>query len=492
MNAMSIRNKLQDWQKRSREVRLNTYRRMGVLHLRKQIDISLLMLILMCTISLPFVLHFKTPPESQTEELSVVENEITPAEYEGDQDLIPEGTLEQVHEDLGDAPVEAPQSVSLDELEKKAQLGEIDITMKTMEKGDTFLGLLAEQKVPATQRIEIVEALELLLDLKSLRPGLTFLFFHDKDGSLLGLSLTPKQNETLAVVRELDDSWTPISHTGRVETKQELIHIVVEKNFSESAKKAGLSSGAVNQITGALDGEFDFSTDIKNGDTVDVVVESKITQGGLEIGNKQVLYIGLIHGKKEIHRYAYNNAFYDARGKTAAKTLLKRPLKAKPRLSSGFGKRRHPILGYEIFHKGVDLAVPKNTPVVAAADGTVEQMGRKGSYGKYMRVRHAGGFETAYAHLNGYRQDLKVKSKVKRGEVIAYVGSTGRSTGPHLHFEVLKNGKVVHPFGDNKISSSQLTGFELEQFQSWAESVHPDFKRHLIGKIPPVQPQKPF
>ena len=207
---------------------------------------------------------------------------------------------------------------------------------------------------------------------------------------------------------------------------------------------------------------------------------------------KQLLYIGLKTGSKEIHKYAYGNAFYDAKGRTAEKAIMKRPLKARPRLSSPFGKRRHPILQYEIYHKGVDLAVPKNTPVVAAADGTIEIIGRKGSYGKYIRLGHKGGYQTAYAHLNGYRQDLKVGSRVKRGEVIAYVGTTGRSTGPHLHFEVIKNGKVVDPFGTNKISSAQLSGFELEKFQSWAESINPDFKMHLIGKIPGVPMRKPF
>ena len=217
----------------------------------------------------------------------------------------------------------------------------------------------------------------------------------------------------------------------------------------------------------------------------------------MEIGNKQLLFIGLKDDHLNVNRYAYTSKngstfFYNARGKSAAKQLIKRPIKARARLSSPYGKRHHPILGYEIFHKGVDLACPKNTPVIAAADGTIQLIGRKGSYGKYISIQHADGYQTAYAHLNGYRGDLRVGSKVKRGEVIGYVGSTGRSTGPHLHYEVIKNKKIVPPFGKNVIAARQLKDFELEQFQSWAETVHPDFKQHLAGKIPPIPMAKPF
>ena len=457
-----------------------------LLTINKQFSLIVWLLILLCFVTLPLVL---TPVNKEAE--------IETSEQEGteEQELIEVPDLtepEQVHEDLGDEPVEAQQELSFDELERRAVLGELKATSRTMVKGDSLLSLLSEQNVPANERMAIVEALELVLDLKSLRPGLTFLFIHDLEGQLMGLSVRQRENESLAVLRESDNSWVTFSQTGKVETKQEHVQVVIERTFSGSAQKAGLTNNIINQITGALDGEFDFSTDIKPGDIVDVIIEGKVTQGGLEIGNKQVLYIGLKTSKLDIHKYAYNGTFYDAKGRTNEKMLMKRPLKARPRLSSPFGKRRHPILQYEIFHKGVDLAVPKNTPVMAAADGTVELIGRKGSYGKYIRLGHKGGYQTAYAHLNGYRQDLKVGSKVKRGEVIAYVGTTGRSTGPHLHFEVIKNGKVVNPFGNNKISSTQLTGFELEKFQSWAESIHPDFKQHLIGKLPPVPPVKPF
>ena len=440
------------------------------------------LMVALCLVTLPFVFQ-----PTKTEE--TVEND-SPTELVVEESQLTEP--EEVHEDLGDAPIEEQKELSLDELEKRAALGELNVTMRTMQKGESLLGLLAEQNVPQKERMDIVDALEVLLDLKSLKPGLSFIFFHQQDGQLAGLTVRPKEDEALSVLREKDDSWVTFSQTGRVETKQEHIQVIIEKTFSGSAQKAGVPASVINQIVGAFDGEFDFSTDIKPEDRVDIIMESKVTQGGLEIGNKQVLYVGLITPNLQLHKYAYNNSFYDARGRTSEKALMKRPLKARPRLSSPYGKRRHPILQYEIFHKGVDLAVPMNTPVMAAADGTIEIIGRKGSYGKYVRLGHKGGYQTAYAHLNGYRQDLKVGSKVKRGEVIAYVGTTGRSTGPHLHFEVIKNGKVVNPFGNNKIASTQLTGFELEKFQSWAESIHPDFHKHLAGKIPPIPNRKPF
>ena len=447
--------------------------------INRQFALLVGLMALLCFMTLPFALVPTQKEETTGEDGTPIE---TPDLTEP----------EVVHEDLGDEPVESQPELSLDDVEKRVAAGELTAKTRVMQKGDSLLGLLSEQNVPSNERMEIVEALELLMNLKSLRPGLTFLFFHEKDGTLAGMSVRPKETESLSVLREKDGSWVTFSQTGRIETKQERLQVVIERTFAGSAKKANVPNSIINQITAALDGEFDFSTDIRPGDVVDVIVESKETPGGVEIGTKQVLYVGLKSGKKEIHKYSYNNAFYDPRGRTTEKMLLKKPLKARPRLSSPFGRRRHPILQYEIFHKGVDLAVPKNTPVMAAADGTIEIIGRKGSYGKYIRIGHKGGYQSAYAHLNGYRQDLKVGSKVKRGEVIAYVGTTGRSTGPHLHFEVLKNGKVVNPFGNNKIGSTQLTEFELEKFQSWAESINPDFKKHLAGKVPPVPKRKPF
>ena len=467
---------------RSRVLRYKAYKKVGVAKHRKKIDLSLFLMFMLCAATFPFFILPSTTSET---------GGTTPVE----QTLNPDA-VEKVHTDLGDAPVESRTLASLDEIERRAQLGEIDMTLQTLEKGDSLLGLLSDEKVNVTDRMAIADALEIMIDLKSLRPGMGFILFWEKDGTLAGLSIQVKEGENIAVLREKDGGWTPFSAAGRIETQTIRKQGSIEHTFSGSAAKAGIPESVIAQVTAALDGEVDFYSDLKPGDTFDVIFETKTTPGGLEIGRKQLLFIGLKVGDKEYNRYAYTDAtgtpmFYDARGRSGEKSLLKRPLKGRSRLSSPYGKRRHPILMYEIFHHGVDLAAPMNTPIQAAADGTITQLGRKGAYGKYIRIRHADGYQSAYGHMNGYRQDLKVGSQVKRGEVIGYVGSTGRSTGPHVHFEVWKNNKTVNPFGRNVISSKQLKNFELEQFFSYAESLHPDFARHRAGKIPPPPPPKP-
>lgn len=485
MTNMTLKQSVHKTLQRSRVLRYKAYKKVGVAKHRKKIDLSLFLMFMLCAATFPFFI-MPTATILMKPEESVVDSS----------KVVPE-TEEQVHTDLGDEPVVAARQASLAELEKRVQLGELSMDMRSLDKGDSLLGILADEKVPVSDRMSIVESLELMIDLKALRPGLTFMFFETKEGDLLGLSVQVKEGETIAVVREDDGSWTPFTAAGRIETISVRKQGTVERTFSGSAVKAGVPDAVVAQVTAALDGEVDFNSEISPGDAFDIIFEVKKTSSGLEIGGKQLLFVGLKTDKKEIARYAYTDrtgtpSFYDARGKSAEKLLLKRPLKARARLSSPYGRRRHPILMYEIFHHGVDLAAPMNTPIMAAADGVITQLGRKGAYGKYIRIRHASGYQTAYGHMNGYRQDLKVGSKVKRGEVIGYVGSTGRSTGPHVHFEVWKNNKTVNPFGRNAIPSKQLKGFELEQFFSYAEELHPDFARHRAGKIPPVPSPRPF
>lgn len=477
---MKLQERLHYTLRQGRVLKYRTYKKMGVARHRKKIDLSLFLMFMACAATFPFLLM---PSPKQAD---ISEPKDTPVQ-----------AIEDVHADLGDDPVIEPKQTSLDELEKQVQLGELTLDVASLEKGSTLLSLLSNAGIPAGDRLKIVDALELMIDLKSLKPGLMFMLFRAPTNQIRGISAQIRDGETIAVIQEEDGQWTPFTAAGRIETQSVRKVGTVERTFSGSAQKAGIPESVIAQVTAALDGEVDFMTDIRPGDTFDIIFETKVTAGGLEVGSKQLLFIGLKTQKKEIYRYAFTagsgaTSFYDARGRSVSKAFMKRPLKARSRLSSPYGRRRHPILMYEIFHHGVDLAAPMNTPIMAAMDGVITQLGRKGGYGKYIRIRHTDGYQTAYGHMNGYRQDLKVGSKVKRGEVIGYVGSTGRSTGPHLHFEILKNNKTVNPFGRHVIPFKQLSGFELEQFLSAAEALHPNFARHRAGKIPPVPGLRPF
>jgi murein DD-endopeptidase MepM/ murein hydrolase activator NlpD len=145
------------------------------------------------------------------------------------------------------------------------------------------------------------------------------------------------------------------------------------------------------------------------------------------------------------------------------KALLRTPVDGF-RVSSGFGVRKHPILGYSKLHKGIDFAAPAGTPIYAGGDGVIEEAGRKGAYGNYVRIRHNGTYRTAYAHLSRFAKGMKVGRRVRQGEVIGFVGSTGRSTGPHLHYEVIVSGKQINPLSVKLPTGEKLAGAEKERF----------------------------
>ena len=206
---MKLKETLQKAARTTRFFHRRAYRSLGLWHLHRQIDVSLALMLLLCFISFPILMKcsFKKLPE-ETEVLEVVPEE----------ELNSITETEEVHEDLGDAPVEKEIHVSLSELEKRVQLGELSMENRSLQKGESLLTVLNKEKVPANERMNIVESLELLINLKSLKPGMEIILFKDND-ELVGLSMTLKEGESISVLKEIDGSWTPFSHTGRVETK---------------------------------------------------------------------------------------------------------------------------------------------------------------------------------------------------------------------------------------------------------------------------------
>ena len=491
---MKILSRMQKAAQQSKIIRYKTYKKIGCVGYRKQVD----RIVKGSMISLLVIGAFLIiRPDSQT---VAPDDLLNCAPHCPLEPVINPDAQEVVHSDLGDEPViaeESEEGISLIKLEEAVKQNKAKLNTYTMNKGETFANLLTRAKIARSYHKNITHTLETLVNIKSIKQGTIVMVFTNLKGEFLGLTLPFRKDEFVAVLKDEDGGFIPFSQEGCVEKQNITVQGKIERTFSGSVQKAGAPKSIVTQIINALGNEINFQSGFRRGDSFEIIYSTQVTPSGLELDtDRQVLFVGLKMGKNEIYRYWYTDrsgtpAFYNPTGQREQRTLEKRPVKAVPRLSSPYGWRTHPVLMYRVFHSGVDLACPRGTPVMAGGDGTITQLGRKGAYGKYIRIRHAGGYETAYGHMNDYKKGLKVGSRVKQGDVIGYVGTTGRVTGPHLHYEVWKGKKTTNPFNNNVISGKQLSGFELEQFQSFAESIHPAFQKHLFGKYPPIPPRKP-
>ncbi len=260
---------------------------------------------------------------------------------------------------------------------------------------------------------------------------------------------------------------------------------VVETSLYDAALAAGVPIQAFMEMLHIFSYDVDFQRDIQPGDGFEILYESAYDLAGNFVEHGPLLYAALEAGKRAFQLYRYEPDegpadYLDGRGESARKALMRTPING-ARLSSGYGMRKHPILGYSRKHLGLDFAAPKGTPVLAAGDGTIERIGRVGNYGKYIRIRHNGAYNTAYAHLAGYAKGMKTGKRVRQGQVIGYVGSTGFSTGSHLHYEVIQNRKRINPMKLELPTGRKLKGQELAAFQEQMQKI-----RVLLAEVPTI------
>jgi murein DD-endopeptidase MepM/ murein hydrolase activator NlpD len=200
----------------------------------------------------------------------------------------------------------------------------------------------------------------------------------------------------------------------------------------------------------------------------------------------KVLYADLTLGgnSRRIYRFVTPDGqvdYYNAKGESVRKALLRTPIDG-ARLTSSFGSRLHPILGYTIQHKGVDFGAASGTPIMAAGSGVVAEAGWKGGYGRYVRIRHSNGYSTAYAHMSQFGRNIKTGARVNQGEVIGYVGATGMATGPHLHYEVMQNDKQINPVSAKVPSGQKLEGRLLAAFNAEKATLEQQLAALTSGK----------
>lgn len=243
---------------------------------------------------------------------------------------------------------------------------------------------------------------------------------------------------------------------------------VIKNGLFSDGVDSGISASAMMKMINLYAYDIDFQRDIHSGDKFEMLVESFFDENGKKIKDGNVLYSSIKLSNRQVETYAYQVGdkleYFDIKGNSMRKSLLRTPING-ARVSSGFGMRRHPILGYSKMHKGVDFAASTGTPILAAGSGTITYIGVKGGYGNYVQIKHNSDYSTAYGHASRFNKKLKNGSKVSQGDIVAYVGTTGRSTGPHLHFELIYKGTQVNPSKVKATSGLKLVGKDLVKFE---------------------------
>jgi len=323
-------------------------------------------------------------------------------------------------------------------------------------RGDTLMDLLVKKAfIPRGDAYQAIQALREVYNPRELNLGHEITVFFQSDTPIVdpkfsGVRIEKDIINSVTVNRDNEGHYIVNKEEKVVHRTLKGFKGIIDNSLYVDAKASGVPDAVIINFIKMYSWNVDFQREIHNGDRFEVMYEEyKTDDDKIVPGKGNIIYAQLSLGGKAMPFYRYQDRngdadYYDNNGKSAKKTLMRTPVNG-ARLSSGFGMRIHPILGYSKMHKGLDFAAPSGTPIYAAGDGTIERIGRFSSYGKYIRIRHRAGLKTVYAHMKGFKSGLRRNSRVKQGQVIGYVGSTGRSTGPHLHYEVIINNVQVNP-----------------------------------------------
>ena len=278
----------------------------------------------------------------------------------------------------------------------------------------------------------------------------------------------PINNTTSVEIRKSQDKFIIKENILQLYKKEVVIKNVIKNNLYSSAVESGIEPNIIVEFARVFGFEVDFQRDIRKGDWFEILYEKFEDDNNKVRDTGKIIYASMYVNGEEINLYnfKYNNVeeYYDIKGKSITKSLMKTPING-ARLSSSFGMRKHPILGYNKMHRGTDFAAPSGTPIMASGSGTVTRARWCGGGGNCVKIKHNSTYETIYAHMKAFAKGIKEGRKVKQGQIIGYVGSTGLSTGPHLHYEVIVNGKKVNSQKLKLPSGKILKGEERKQFE---------------------------
>jgi murein DD-endopeptidase MepM/ murein hydrolase activator NlpD len=284
-----------------------------------------------------------------------------------------------------------------------------------------------------------------------------------------GFRFMAKPGRDVYVIQHPDSGWLALTALRPIESYVSFFQGAVDRSIYKSAMAAGVSEAAFTEYVRVMGFSVDFQREIRTGDRFELLYETdRDSIDGKRVGGR-LHYAGLVLSDRKLGFFRYDEAddivgWYDEEGNSAARTLIRTPITG-ARLSSSFGQRKHPISGFNAMHKGVDFAAPLGTPIIAAGSGVILESGWKGSFGRYIRIKHNATYDTAYAHMKSISPQIRVGTYVKQGEVIGFVGSTGRSTGAHLHYEIMVNNRQVNPMTVRLPTGKRIDSQHLEAFK---------------------------
>ncbi len=402
--------------------------------------------------------------------------------------MSPKQKVSQVS-DVSDEIASVPETTP--DLEGSNKNSEISSRQDTvvLKKGSNLMAVLTGAGLERSVAYNAVEALRDVYNPRKLRAGQEFDLVYASEangetGDLLDSLRFQPDAETIVSVSRTQDGFSASTDKLELSSSPNVASGTIDQSLFLAAEKNGMPISVLMEMIKLYSYDVDFQRDIQPGDSFEVMYDDMKNDKGELVRHGNITYASMTIRGKKYNLYSYtdskgNQDFYNEKGESFRRALMRTPING-ARLSSGFGMRKHPILGYSRMHKGVDFAAPTGTPIFAAGNGTVERIGKVGGYGNYIRLRHNSTYETAYGHMSRFAKGLHTGSRVKQGDVIGYVGMSGTATGPHLHFEILKAAHQVNPISVKMPSGRTLAGKELDRFHTTSEQLQKQYAQLAI------------
>ncbi|MBO6493192.1 MAG: peptidoglycan DD-metalloendopeptidase family protein [Pelagibacteraceae bacterium] len=339
-------------------------------------------------------------------------------------------------------------------------------------KGENLTNIFKSYNIDEKDIIKANSKLKKLIKPNKLKMGMILDLVIKKNISgtlnLIKLNLPTSKSINISLDRDINNKFIAKKKITQLFTKLSFSEGIIKKSLYSSAIKNNVDPNIIIEFARLYGFEIDFQRDIRKNDAFQILYETFTDEDGEWYSNGKIIYAYMTVQNRELALYKYEAdklfGYFDINGKSMEKALMKTPING-ARLSSSFGVRKHPILGFNKKHLGTDFAAPLGTPIMASGTGTIVKAQWCGGGGNCIKIKHNSTYSTIYAHLSKFASGIKSKTKVKQGQIIGYVGSTGLSTGPHLHYEVIVNGKKINSQKLNLPSGKILKGEDRKKFE---------------------------